>query len=242
MLSSSPLKELLKFKSQPFAFPNGIPIKQRLSKLEGKGTHLDAKRALQQKYFGFQELDDSIPMYGFVGRITEQKGVHLILEAAERLIPQSGMKIQFLIGGPAAITEKYSVVCAVKMRDLRTRYPNNFFADPDSFFYDGPLVNLGCDYGLMPSKFEPGGIVQHEFFVASTPVIAFKTGGLKDTVHEFVPDKLEGSGFIFENFLLEDFIYAIQRSVEVFYNKPLYEVLRKKAFAATIDGDRVARA
>lgn len=43
---------------------------------------------------------------------------------------------------------------------------------------DGPLINVGCDYGLMPSKFEPGGIVQHEFFVGSTPVVAMKTGGL----------------------------------------------------------------
>lgn len=47
---------------------------------------------------------------------------------------------------------------------------------------DGPLVNLGCDFGLMPSEFEPGGIVQHEFFIAETPVIANKTGGLQDTV------------------------------------------------------------
>lgn len=31
---------------------------------------------------------------------------------------------------------------------------------------------------MMPSKFEPGGIVQHESLIAGTPVIAFKTGGL----------------------------------------------------------------
>jgi glycogen synthase len=37
-------------------------------------------------------------------------------------------------------------------------------------------INLGADFGLMPSLFEPGGVVQHEFFVAGTPVIAFRTG------------------------------------------------------------------
>ena len=42
------------------------------------------------------------------------------------------------------------------------------------------------------------GIVQHEFFVAATPVIAFKTGGLKDSVKEFNPIKREGNGFTFE--------------------------------------------
>lgn len=45
--------------------------------------HHTAKRKLQQKYFNFQSLDDSIPLFAFVGRITSQKGVHLILEAAE---------------------------------------------------------------------------------------------------------------------------------------------------------------
>jgi hypothetical protein len=29
------------------------------------------------------------------------------------------------------------------------------------FFSDGPLVNYGADFGMMPSLFEPGGIVQH---------------------------------------------------------------------------------
>lgn len=242
LLQSSSLKELLRHKSQPFAFPNGIPIQQRLKKLEGKGTHLEAKKALQQKYFGFQELDTTIPLYGFVGRITQQKGVHLILDAAEQLIPKTSFKIQFLVGGPASITEKYSVECAVRMRDLRKKYPNNFFADPDNFFYDGPLVNLGSDFGLMPSMFEPGGIVQHEFFVASTPVIAFKTGGLRDTVHEFVTEKRQGSGFIFEHYNIDDFVYAIQRSIALFNNKSLYDVARKNSFAATVDGEKVSRA
>ena len=152
------------------------------------------------------------------------------------------MKIQFLIGGPATIAEKYSADCALRMRNLRNRYPNNFFADPDSFFYEGPLVNLGSDFGLVPSLCEPGEIAQHEFFVSGTPVIAFKTGGLKDTVHEFIMDTQQGSGFIFENYYIEDFIYAIQRSLNIFHNKKLYEALRKNSFNATMDSDKVSRA
>ena len=49
------------------------------------------------------------------------------------------------------------------------------------------MLSLGCDFGLMPSLFEPSGIVQQEYFAAGTPVIAFKTGGLKDTVFEYIP-------------------------------------------------------
>jgi starch synthase len=45
------------------------------------------------------------------------------------------------------------------MMRLKSIYPRNFWADPSAFFMDGTVVNVGCDFGLMPSLFEPGGIV-----------------------------------------------------------------------------------
>ena len=71
-------------------------------------------------------------------------------------------------------------------------------------------MNLGADFCLMPSMFEPGGIVQQEFFVAGTPVIAFKTGGLKDTVVEFDKVSKRGNGFTFEAHTPGDFMFAMQ--------------------------------
>jgi hypothetical protein len=95
---------------------------------------------------------------------------------------------------------------------------------------------------MMPSMFEPGGIVQHEFFVGSTPVIAFETGGLKDSVFEFDPQLEKGNGFTFKDHKLGDFVYAIERSLVIFKNKKKYAVLRKNAFESTIDGAEVSRA
>jgi len=45
------------------------------------------------KYFNFQELDDGIPLFAFVGRVTQQKGVHLILDMAENIINRYNGKI-----------------------------------------------------------------------------------------------------------------------------------------------------
>ena len=104
------------------------------------------------------------------------------------------------------------------------------------------MVNVGADFGLMPSLFEPGGIVQHEFFVGSTPVIAFQTGGLKDSVFEFDPKLEKGNGFNFMSHKTGDLIYSIQRAMTIFKNKAKYQVLRKNAFESTIDVDDVARA
>jgi len=94
-----------------------------------------------------------------VGRITEQKGVHLILDTAEHLINKYQGKINILVGGMVNMKEPYSASCAHKMWYLRNKYANSFWADPQQFFTDGSLVNRGADFGLMPSIFEPGGIV-----------------------------------------------------------------------------------
>ena len=55
--------------------------------------------------------------------------------------------------------DPYSASCANKMRYLKSRDPHCFWAAPEEFFTDGSLINRGADFGLMPSLFEPGGIV-----------------------------------------------------------------------------------
>jgi len=94
----------------------------------------------------------------------------------------------------------------------------------------------------MPSLFEPGGIVQHEFFVGSTPVIAFETGGLKDTVFEFDSNLEKGNGFIFKTHDGPNFVSAVERALGLYHQTEKYSVLRKNAFNSTIDVEDVSRA
>ncbi|XP_026192579.1 uncharacterized protein LOC34618951, partial [Cyclospora cayetanensis] len=228
---NSPLAPLLRRHSNPFAVPNGIPIQRRLDAIAALGfkDHYEAKAALQREYFGMQHGDDSIPIFAFIGRITQQKGVHLILEAAETLITKHRGRVQLLLGGMANWKDGYAARCASKMMELRWKYPQSFWADPNEFFTKGAHVNYGADFGLMPSAFEPGGIVQHEFFISGTPVIAFHTGGLKDTVVEFVPSTGKGNGFCFMSYTSGDLLYAIERAIRVFDDKEKYALLRRLA-------------
>lgn len=138
--------------------------------------------------------------------------------------------------------EPYAAGCAHRMWHLRNKYPHCFWAAPEEFFTDGALVNRGADFGLMPSAFEPGGIVQHEFFVGGTPVVAFKTGGLKDSVLEFMWDSETGSGYTFESHSAGDMIGAMERAIGTYLNKPKYLKLRENAFKATMDGEVVSKA
>lgn len=240
--SSHPLKDVLNVARRPFAFPNGIrqAAREKLLLSKGAENHKEAKKLIQQRYFNFQDADYSIPVFAFVGRVTSQKGVHMILNAVDELVAHTGGRIQILCGGPASQSDPYAAGCAQHMWHLRGRYPHSFWAAPNDFFTDGPLVNLGADFGLMPSVFEPGGIVQQEFFVAGTPVVAFKTGGLRDTVHEWNPETLEGNGFTFEGYSHGDFVSAVKRALRVFSRTGEYEELRSSAYATTIDVSTVA--
>lgn len=103
-------------------------------------------------------------------------------------------------------------------------------------------MNAGADFGLMPSLFEPGGIVQQEFFVGSTPVIAFQTGGLKDTVFEFDQGKEKGNGFVFKEYNGSEYVNAVERAYSVYGKPEKYSVLRRNCFDSTIDVEDVSRA
>lgn len=97
LLRESPLNKILQRFPNAFSFPNGLNIQERLKMIKDLPTgedHLKAKEKIQQKYFSFKQLDNSFCLFGFVGRITEQKGIHLIIESAEELIRSSNGKIQ----------------------------------------------------------------------------------------------------------------------------------------------------
>ena len=242
--NKSPLASLLNQKPHPFAYPNGIFKEKRLKALLEKagGDRKECKRYIQKKYFGYQDADFSVPIYSFVGRLTQQKGVLLILDAVEEMVRRTNGKINILVGGMGSPSDPYVAQCISKINYLKSKYSYAFWANPYEFFTDGPKINLGSDFGLMPSLFEPGGIVQHEFFIAGTPVIAFKTGGLKDTVFEFRCDTNTGNGFTFECHNARELIDAMTRSLSLFQNKEKYEICRNNAKNSAIDVADVSRA
>ena len=242
--NSSPLSYLLNKKPHPFSYSNGILKEKRLKKLneECRLSRQECKKYIQQKYFRYYDADYNVPIFSFIGSITKQKGVLLILDVVEELINLTCGKINILIGGMGDREDPYVESCVNKINYLKSKYPYSFWADPNEFFNDELKINKGSDFGLIPSLFEPGGIAQHEFFIAGTPVIAFRTGGLKDTVFEFKWDNNSGNGLTFDYYYSQELIDAMQRAIDLFKNKEKYEICRKNAFNSAIDMADVSRA
>lgn len=241
---SCSLSPLLNRYTEPFAFPNGVRVPDVKARLDKLGDPKEEKIKLLKKFFNLTYDDQAkyndLVLFGFVGRICEQKGVHLILENIDYILEVTKYKAYFIIGGMIDGSE-YSKHCANLMYELRNRYYNNFWADPNAFFIDGVQLTKAADFFLMPSLFEPGGIVQHEALVAGTPVIAFNTGGLRDSISEFNLNNYEGNGFVFLSHDPFDFGSAVSRALNVLKIPQAYKALRENCKKSYMDVTTVAR-
>ncbi len=127
------------------------------------------KRALQKR-FGLGKSDG--PLCVLVSRLTEQKGIDLLIEALPALLDRGGQLA--LLGSGAPELE-------VAVLEAAARHPGIAV----TIGYDEQLSHqmiAGGDAILVPSRFEPCGLTQlYGLRYGALPLVAL-TGGLADTV------------------------------------------------------------
>ncbi len=164
-----------------------------------------------QKHFGLTQTNDLL--FGFIGRLVEQKGIDLIIQ----LIPQlKQLSAQLVILGSG---EK---VFETQLKQLATKYSDVFKV---KIGYDEALahkIEAGIDAFLMPSKFEPCGLNQmYSLRYGSIPVVT-NVGGLFDSVVNVNKETLKSNtatGFVFDEPNTETFLKTVQRVMDL-YKKP----------------------
>lgn len=166
------------------------------------------KLALQRRY-GLPE-DDTIPLLGFVGRLVEQKGIDLILDALPELLSER-IQIVFLGQGD----ENHQLA----LQKLASHHPRQVGL---SINYDEGLahgIQAGADIFLMPSRFEPCGLTQLYALRYGTVPIVRHTGGLSDTVVDATEANLRcgaATGFAFAEPAPSALLAAIQRALALY--------------------------
>ncbi|WP_456418591.1 glycogen synthase [Methanocaldococcus infernus] len=136
--------------------------------------------------YGSLEGDIKKPLIGFVGRATYQKGFNTIFETLPEFLEEHDVNFIFLTKGERGIEERLKELC----REL-----DNVMA---IIGYCLPLTSIiyaSSDWTMMPSYWEPCGLVQMESMAYCTPVVATETGGLKDTIIPLSPNPLEEPNF-----------------------------------------------
>jgi len=153
-----------------------------------------------------------------IGRLAEQKGVDLFVQASEALVAEEA---QFVILGSG--DKRYQDALVQLGSRHRERFSVNIAFD-DAFAHQ---IEAGSDLFLMPSRYEPCGLNQIYSLRYGTVPVVRSTGGLSDTV-------VDGTtGFSFANYSAEALQKAVRRALEAYGDKKTW----KKMVAAGMKQD-----
>jgi starch synthase len=151
--------------------------------------------------------DEGKPLLGMVTRLTEQKGVDLVVEALPQIFD---LELQVAILGTGE--EKY-----VRMIEYaKSRYKGNLSVVIGFNDEVARRIYAGSDMFLMPSRFEPCGLGQMIAMRYGSIPIVRGTGGLLDSVKDYTADKKNGNGFVFHDFSKVSFLDALTRALPVY--------------------------
>jgi starch synthase len=127
-------------------------------------------------------IDPSRPYVVFVGRITRQKGVPVLLRAAAALDPAAQL---VLCAGapdtPALAEEVSSLVAALQASRSGVIWIPEMLPKPSIIQLLTHALIFVC-----PSVYEPLGIVNLEAMACSTAVVASRVGGIPEVVEDMV--------------------------------------------------------
>ncbi len=177
------------------------------------------RRALAEA-FGLEPPGGHGMLLGFIGRLTDQKGVNLIAEAAPALA-EAGHRLALLGTGDAVLERRLSY--------LAGRLPGRVGLKLAFSEEMAHLLQAGSDVMLMPSRFEPCGLNQMYALRYGTPPLVHATGGLKDTVTPFDPATGAGDGFVFSPHATGAMLEQIERAGSVFAHSGQWQRLRANA-------------
>lgn len=185
-------------------------IAQRYQQPDGRAMAGKAacKAALQQE-LGLA-ADAQAPLFIVVSRLSEQKGLHLVLQELDTLLAQGG-QLAVLGSGEAGMEAAF--------RARATAQPDRVAVHVG---YDEALAHRlfsAGDVVLVPSRFEPCGLTQLYGLRYGALPLVHRVGGLADTVTDCALENLaddSANGFVFETFDAHPYSRALHRAFALY--------------------------
>jgi len=191
------------------------------------------REALQSKFGLAPEAD--APLFGVVSRLTSQKGLDLLLACLPGLVERGG-QLALLGTGEPSLQQGFGAMAAA--------YPN---AVGCVIGYDETLAHLiqaGCDFLVVPSRFEPCGLTQLcALRYGAAPLVA-RVGGLADTVIDANEAALNAGVATGVQFYPPDIgalDHAISRAFDLCRNPELMHRLRLNGMRADVSWRQPAK-
>ncbi|MEY8879106.1 MAG: glycogen synthase GlgA [Leptothrix sp. (in: b-proteobacteria)] len=203
-------------------------------------SHFDTRRlpgkarckAALQKLLGLQEQAD-VPLFCIVSRITEQKGLHLVLQALPGLIGQ-GAQFALLGSGDAGMEAAFKALAQQHPGQVAVRLG-----------YDEPFAHqliAGSDVIMVPSRYEPCGLTQLYGLKYGTLPLVRRVGGLADTVSDTRLETLdtEATGFVFDDFSAEALLATAVRAQALYRRRSDWQLVQRRAMQQTFNWEGAA--
>jgi len=195
-------------------------------------TAPEAKAELKATYRAQNNLPASTgPLMCFIGRLDAQKGYDLLLEALVEILEDTELQVVIVGSGRADLVAQTKAV--------EKKYPSKFFyagwMGPERY-----ALLAGCDYTLLPSRWEPCGLVQMEAMRMGTLPIVAPTGGLKDTVEDGLnglwTDKEMSVEAVIDEESVQSIAKALKRASKLFIEEPeKVKAMTRAAMAASAE-------
>jgi starch synthase len=184
-----------------------------------------------QKELGLA-IDPQTPIVAFVGRMVQQKGIDLVTGAASHLLRATDAQLVFAGDGEPGLVAAVEAVAAKS--PTRAAFAR---AASEALVH---RIFAGADFVLVPSRYEPCGLVQMYAQRYGALPIAHATGGLVDTVVDCDAKLETGTGFLFEEPTVDALVGATERAIAA-QGLPRWAALVRRVMRLDRGWDRPAR-
>jgi starch synthase len=163
------------------------------------------------------------PLLGVVSRLDPQKGLDLLAQVLPLVLRDSNVGLVLLGNGDASIQ--------AALQQLAVGFPERVALH---FRFDERLARRiygGADMMLVPSRYEPCGLVQMIALRYGAVPLVRATGGLCDTVKDCDLDPVNGTGFVFDTFTPEALRSVLIRALAHFEDQPFWRGVQRRGMA-----------
>ena len=141
-------------------------------------------------------IDQTLPYVLFVGRVTRQKGITYLLEAAQHFDP--GAQLVLCAGAPD--TPEIGAEVRARVDALQASRPGVFWLEEMLPRHELVQIMSHAAVFVCPSVYEPFGLINIEAMSCGVPVVASAVGGIPEIVVEgatgyLVPLRPSGDAF-----------------------------------------------
>jgi starch synthase len=193
------------------------------------------KQACKESLLQEMGLNPSLakrPLLGMVSRLDVQKGLDLLVQILDDIL---SLDVGLVILGSG--DEQIQQV----IQQAAHRYPGRISL---RIGFDDPLAHrimAGADLFLIPSRYEPCGLTQMYALKYGTVPVVRATGGLDDTIVQFISRTGRGNGFKFRPYEAAAFLQAIREAVALFTDLKAWRKLTANGMKADFSWEQSAR-